>query len=54
MKVLITGAGGFVGWVLATYMLIQGQQITATQRKPHPEFVSRVDKIKIERCVVWS
>lgn len=33
MKVLITGAGGFIGERLASYLTLSGEQVTALRRK---------------------
>lgn len=40
MKVLITGADGFVGRALAAHMFAQGHQVITAVRKPRPEFAS--------------
>lgn len=36
MKILVTGAGGFVGQALVRYLLAAGHEVTGTTRKPVP------------------
>lgn len=34
MRVLVTGASGFIGWALCTYLIPRGWEVHGTQRRP--------------------
>ncbi len=47
MKILITGANGFIGSYLANFLLKKGHEVIATSRQFHPSTLALLDKATI-------